>query len=217
MGDPQRLANQASLPFNLTDVDRKVLLQTDDEFVFHDWADLRNIIATNNLEVFRRKPSDLLRYIAWTSDIKAQYGSITNYICKERLHWPLDPSKDPTSQCRNPIPFADPSDFKILRNDWPYGFTPDITHLVVWLKNSIPVNAENGDLTSESRALIDRFIRQSFVARLEKLFPDAEDRVMWFKNWTALQSVRSVEHVHVLVRDVPDEIIVEWTGESRRS
>ncbi|PGH05813.1 hypothetical protein GX51_02786 [Blastomyces parvus] len=215
MGDlpPQPI----NLPFNLTDVDREVLSQTDETFVYHDWADLKSIIAANDLEVFRRKPSDLRRYIAWTTDIKAQYGTITNYICQERLQWQSDGSAPLASQCRNPSPFADPHDYKILRNDWPYGLTPDLTHLVIWLKNSIPVSEDNGDLTDESRSLIDDFIKRTFVARLEKLFPDADDRVLWFKNWTALQSVRAVEHVHVVVRGVPDEIIVEWTGEHARS
>jgi hypothetical protein len=35
---------------------------------------------------------------------------------------------------------------------------------------------------------------------------------MWFKNWKSLQSVPGMEHVHVLVRDVPEDIIAEWTG-----
>ncbi|OAX79347.1 hypothetical protein ACJ72_06334 [Emergomyces africanus] len=218
MGEPPpQSVDPTPTPFNLTDVDRQVLSQTDDEFVYHDWADLKSIIAANNLEVFRRKPSDLVRYIAWTTDIKSQYGSITNYICKERLRWQLDSSTTPASQCRNPTPFADPNDYKILRNDWPYGVTPDVTHLVIWLKNSIPVKDDNGDVTDESRALINDFVTQTFVARLEGLFHDAKDRVMWFKNWTTLQSVRGVEHVHILVRDVPDEIIAEWTGEHARS
>ncbi|EEH11606.1 conserved hypothetical protein [Histoplasma capsulatum G186AR] len=218
MGDvPPQPLNPTSSPFNLTDVDRHVLSQTDDEFVYHDWADLKSIIAANNLEVFRRKPSDLRRYIAWTTDIKAQYGSITNYICKERLRWQLDSSTPQAFQCRNPIPFADPSDYKILRNDWPYGVTSDITHLVIWLKNSIPVREDSGDMTEESRTLINDFVMRTFVARLEKLFRDAKDRVLWFKNWTSLQSVRAVEHVHVVVRDVPDEIITEWTGEHART
>ncbi|PGH04337.1 hypothetical protein AJ79_07117 [Helicocarpus griseus UAMH5409] len=216
MGDPQPL-DSTSLPFNLTEIDRQVLSQTDEEFVYHDWADLKDIVAANKLEVFRRKPSDLVRYIAWTTETKAKYGSITNYVCRERLRWQFDPADDPASHCRNPVPFADPNDYKILRNDWPYGVTPDITHLVVWLKNSIPVKAENGDMTDESRALIGDFVSRTFVARLEKLFPDAKDRVLWFKNWTALQSVRSVEHVHVLVRGLPNEILVEWTGDKARS
>ena len=33
---------------------------------------------------------------------------------------------------------------------------------------------------------------------------------MWFKNWVSLQSVRGVDHVHVLVRDVPEEVLGGW-------
>lgn len=33
-------------PFNLTDVDRQVLAQTDDKFILHDWDDLKSIIGT---------------------------------------------------------------------------------------------------------------------------------------------------------------------------
>ncbi|EEQ87499.1 hypothetical protein RJZ56_007026 [Blastomyces dermatitidis] len=215
MGDLQPQPN--NLPFNLTDVDRQVLSQTDEMFIHHDWDEIKRIIASNNLEAFRRKPSELKRYIAWTTNIKARYGTITNYILQERLKWQLDGSVPLASQCRNPVPFADPSDYRILRNDWPYGVSPELTHIVIWLKNSIPVREDNGDLTDESRTLINDFVNRTFVARLEKLFPDADDRVLWFKNWTALQSVRSLEHVHVVVRGVPDEIIVEWTGEQSRA
>lgn len=76
---------------------------------------------------------------------------------------------------------------------------------------------ENGDVTDESRALIEDFVTRTFVARLEhdpRFADKARDHVLWFKNWAALQSVRSLEHIHVLVRDVPEDIITEWTGES---
>ncbi|EEP81489.1 conserved hypothetical protein [Uncinocarpus reesii 1704] len=170
-------------PFPLTDLDREILSQTDEE--------------------------------SWSIAIKSLYGTITNYICRERLRWPLD--LDPATQCVNQTPFADPHDYKILRNDWPYGVTPDINHIVVWVKNPIPVDEQaGGDLTPESRALIEGFVQRTFVKRLEKEFPDAKERVLWFKNWTALQSVRTLEHIHVLLRNVPDDIVVEWTGESAR-
>jgi hypothetical protein len=32
-------------PFHLTEVDRQVLAQTDDEFVYHDWEELSGIIG----------------------------------------------------------------------------------------------------------------------------------------------------------------------------
>ena len=141
---------------------------------------------------------------------------MTNYILQERLHWqPLETSTaetGPIFEFKNPTPFADPDDYKVLPNDWPYGITPEITHICVWLKGRIPVNHTNGDLTPESRALIERFVREKFVDRLKTL-PNPEDRVQWFKNWTALQSVRGLEHIHVLVRGVPEDILEEWTGE----
>ena len=39
---------------------------------------------------------------------------------------------------------------------------------------------------------------------------DSQERVMWFKNWIKLQSVRAVEHVHVLVKDAGEELLNEW-------
>ncbi|KAF9884883.1 hypothetical protein FE257_000950 [Aspergillus nanangensis] len=213
--------------FNLTEIDRQVLAQTDEEFVYHDWEDLKSIIARNELAILKRKPSDLIRYLAWTKEIKAQYGTITNFICQRRLQWHL-PDLDastgtgaadsgPVFPFNNPIPFADPSDYKILRNDWPYGVTPGISHLVVWLRTPVPVNAGKGDVTDESRALIEDFVRRTFVDRLagEKSsgLVDPKAHVLWFKNWTALQSVRSLEHVHILLRDVPEHLLYEWTGE----
>ena len=37
--------------------------------------------------------------------------------------------------------------------------------------------------------------------------------MLYFKNWVALQSVRALEHVHVLVKDVDPVLIEEWTKE----
>lgn len=221
------MTGEEPLPaFNLTEVDRQVLAQTDEEFVYHDWEDLKAIIARNDLGILKRKPSDLRRYLAWTAEIKAQYGTITNYICQRRLGWHL-PDPDTTNTAgatesgavfpfKNPIPFADPADYKILRNDWPYGVTSDIAHMVVWLRTPVAVKQENGDVTDESRALIEGFVQRTFVARLAReggRYSNPQEHVLWFKNWTALQSVRSLEHIHVLVRGVSEDILQEWTGE----
>lgn len=135
-----------------------------------------------------------------------------NYICQHRLQWPIN---GPISNNR---PFADPEDYRILRNDWPYGLGPGISHLVVWLRTPIPVKSDEGHLTDESRALIEDFVQNKFVARLAEdvgRFPNPESHVLWFKNWVGLQSVRALEHVHVLVRDVPEDILYEWSGETR--
>ena len=80
------------------------------------------------------------------------------------------------------------------------------------MKTKVPVNPEDGSLIPESTALIDGFVNDVFVKPLiEK--GRGEDQVLWFKNWTSLQSVTALEHFHVLVRDVSDEILIGWTGE----
>ncbi|KAI9167424.1 N-acetylglucosamine-induced protein 1 [Paramyrothecium foliicola] len=208
MGDAASVNKSISeAPFPLTEVDKWVLSQTDEEFQKHGWEELKTIIATNNLSVLKRKPSDLRRYIKWTTEIKAEYGSMTQYILAKRLpsSWGWPPFSVASS-----IAFADPTDYHVLLNDWPYGLEPNITHLVVWSRTGIPVDNVNGDLTPESRALVDSFVKRYFV---DVLGQGGEDRVMWFKNWVSLQSVRTLEHVHVLVRDVDDDILERWTGE----
>ena len=97
-------------------------------------------------------------------------------------------------------------------NDWPYGLTPDVTHLIVWSKLRLPDEKPEGYLTPESTALVESFIDRTFTERLAS-FEDvnARDSVLWFRNWTGLQSVRGLEHVHVLVKDAPLALLEEWT------
>ena len=136
-------------------------------------------------------------------------------MLKERLHWqPLaesTPETGPLFDVESPVPFGSSRDLLILYNDWPYGISPGIVHLVIWLKTRIAVEGKEGYLTAASRGLIDEFVKKTFVDRIrEEGVPG--DNVMWFKNWVGLQSVRGVEHVHVLVRNAPQSVLEEWTS-----
>lgn len=111
-------------------------------------------------------------------------------------------SSGPIFACKNQTPFADPADYKILRNDWPYGLADGIVHICVWLKTRLPVSAKTGDLTEEGKQIVDQFVRTEFD---RKLGVEGRDKVLWFKNWTGLQSVRGLEHIHVLVRHIDSE------------
>jgi Protein of unknown function (DUF3605) len=134
---------------------------------------------------------------------------------RKRLKWTPLPSSTresgPRFDYNSPIPFQDERDFKILPNDWPYGMEPGIIHIVVWLKNRLESESKRGDMTPKSREQVDEFVQRRFVERVKGL-PGTREKIQWFKNWTALQSVPGLEHVHVLVRDVPEEIIMEWTS-----
>jgi hypothetical protein len=140
--------------------------------------------------------------MAWTAETKAKYGTMTAYLLEHRLPW-----GSPPFRYNSAIPFSDSSDYQILLNDWPYGLTKDITHIVVWSKTPIPVDEKTGDVTKESRNIIEEFIVRTFGQRL-----GSRERVVWFKNWVQLQSVRALEHVHVLVKDASEADLEFWTG-----
>ena len=89
-----------------------------------------------------------------------------------------------------------------------------IHHIVVWMKNKLPIQGSEGDLTAESRKLINDFVRRTFIEVLPH-GEEREDKIMWFKNWAGLQSVRGIEHVHVLARDIPQNILHNWVSEPR--
>lgn len=111
-------------------------------------------------------------------------------------------------------PLAAESDYKILLNDWPYALAPGITHVIVWTRTRIPADDDKGDLLPESRRQIEEFVKKRFV---DDLGEGGAERVLWFKNWVALQSVRALEHFHVLVRDVDDDMLERWAGERPKS
>ncbi|KAL9054396.1 MAG: hypothetical protein Q9206_003559, partial [Seirophora lacunosa] len=138
-----------------------------------------------------------------------------------RLRWTPLPSPSPYAEdsgpefeTANPVPFADARDYRILRNDWPYGVEKDIAHLIVWLKNRLDVQDDNnGDLTEEARAQVQAFVDRVFIQTLGG--ETERERVIWFRNWTGLQSVQGIEHVHVLVLGAGEELLEEWTGEEK--
>ena len=69
-------------------------------------------------------------------------------------------------------------------------------------------------MTAESRRVIEGFVKGTFEARLDDQYGRGEGKnhVLWFKNWVSLQSVRGVDHVHVLVRDAPEDLLEAWTA-----
>ena len=83
-----------------------------------------------------------------------------------------------------------------MLNDWPYGFDSGIKHILVWTRTPIAVDDDRGDVTPESKRIIEDFVERQFVHALAKEAgisnEKARERVMWFKNWVSLQSVRGV-------------------------
>jgi hypothetical protein len=196
-------------PFPLTAIDWHQLTLTDADSTPHSWTDLTSLISSNKLEELKRWPSALKAYLAWTAHVKQKYGSVMTYLLDQRLHW--TPLPDETGALRfpvkNAVPFGDAEDFTILRNDWGYALEPGVCHVVVWLKQRLPVD-ERGALSAEGREMVDAFVEREFRRGVDE--GERGSQVLWFKNGTDLQSVRSLEHVHVLLRDAEEEVLKRW-------
>ncbi|KAK8169203.1 hypothetical protein BKA80DRAFT_269006 [Phyllosticta citrichinensis] len=176
--------------------DRRIIGTPNSEYQPYTWEQVKDIVASNRLGDLVRKPSELRRYRHYTHELVRNYGSIVNFVQKERLKWDdLTP--------RGP-PFSNPGDIKILHNDWPYGVDERIVHLVVWTKFDLDEDAATGDLTGRARQAIDDYVTQTFRGQVDR----DSDRVIWFKNWRSLKSVHAVEHFHVMLQD-PDLAFVD--------
>jgi hypothetical protein len=136
--------------------DRQIISTPDCEYRIQSWDAVREFVSKNELENFKRVPSELRRYKAFTYQLARRYGSVTNFMLTERLRW------DEPVQARG-LPFEYPDDYKILYNDWPYGIDPRIVHLVVWTKFSIDEDPDTGKITNEAKAALDGFMNNTFL------------------------------------------------------
>jgi len=156
------------------------------------WPEVHFIIATNRLELFARSSAQTKQYLEFKHELKELKVSILDHILNEELRWKMEDLREEGEI------FAHESDIKILYNKFPYYFEEDVSHLCVWSKVRIPTdpNSDVGDISEETREQIRKYIENTFIKPLGITWDDVE----WFKNWTSLQSVRSISHIHVLIK-----------------
>ncbi|TDZ13714.1 N-acetylglucosamine-induced protein 1 [Colletotrichum spinosum] len=193
-------------PFKLTEGDIRALRGHLDDFNHHTWEQAKQVIAAGEMGQLQREPRDLRNYIMWLAKIGETHGSVLEFVRRERLHWPMPIVP------RSHVPFAHPEDWKILWNDWSYGFADGIMHLVVWSKSVIPVDAATGLPTAETTRLVENFLDCTFG---KALGCRRDEDLLWFKQKAAWQSVRAVEHIHVLVRHVQLRDVERFVGRAR--
>ncbi|SMY18597.1 unnamed protein product [Zymoseptoria tritici ST99CH_1A5] len=193
--------------------DLRTLSTPDAHFTPQTWSEVATLIAENRLEDFQRVPSELYRYRKFVEDVEREWGSVVRFLVRERLGWEVDGKgrvvgEEGGGEVGLEERLRREDLYKILPNDWPYGLSPSITHLVVWTKFTLPTDPDSptGDLTPAAKNAVQAFVDRKFSSVCGK------DNVLWFRNGAALKSVRAVEHFHVLLRDAKPEWVEAWTG-----
>lgn len=167
----------------------------------YSWGEIENIIQSNQLERFARLEEGTKRYLEFKKTLKVTGQSVFLFLVINQLQWAkpedIEGLNDEEIIIRPKLDnFQSPEDIKILANDFPYNLESGIVHLCVWTKFKIPpdINSPFGDISEQTRRIIEKYLRKTFCKYV------SWDDIQWFKNWESLQSVKSLSHIHVIVR-----------------
>ncbi|KAI9478782.1 MAG: hypothetical protein EXX96DRAFT_572269 [Benjaminiella poitrasii] len=87
----------------------------------HPWEEIVHYVSINQVSKLRRNKTAQDIYQKWTKDTVDKYGSVENYLLKEKIHFP------PSSELG----------ILILPNDFPYSVDPGIEHILIWSKEPL--------------------------------------------------------------------------------
>lgn len=165
-----------------------------------EWIEIKEIVASGELQRLKRCPEETEKYHEHKRVLAEQHVSIGDYILS-KLGWSekeLEEFNGDDDDTRLSRSFSNRDLFKLTVNDFPYDFAPEVFHLLIWSKISLPLytsDEDNADVRVDTHDKIEEFIKQNL-----KLYLDPQtDDYSWFINYKSLQSIRGIPHVHLLI------------------
>lgn len=185
----------------------------------YTWSEVRGIVKSNKLENFARSKESTERYHRFKQELREKGITIFKYLLTHQLNWynsednggksitEIEDDSQIVIKLEGTTMFENDQDWKILFNHFPYHFEEDVTHLCIWSKVPIPAdpNSPYGDISPQTRRQVDQFLDRIILLRLGI---DSEN-MTWFKNWAALQSVKAISHIHVIIKGITKEQLGE--------
>lgn len=179
------------------------------------WNQINNFIETKELYKLRRSKEETVKYHKHKDFLKSQNVSILDYILN-KLDWTeseidqLNNLQYATNQQRLKIIFTQNDLFKATINDFPYFYDKYIIHLLIWSKVKIPIYVndttdidmfdthsqnEFPKMNPSTKKKVENFLEKTLSKYDLKYVKDYN----WFINYSNLQSVKAVSHVHLLI------------------
>lgn len=169
------------------------------------WNKVAYLIKTYELDKLGRSESQLQAYHDFKSDMASKNIDLTTNLLINTMHWlPSTTDIHMTSAdslklitYKDPRPFANTEDVYISMNEFPYFIKEKTLHLLIWVKFPMPPDptSEIGDIDDNTKAVIDKYIRRNFI----EILGIPGDKLLWWKNYTVVQSIKTIPHIHVLV------------------
>lgn len=180
------------------------------------WETVKKLVDQYDLEKLGRSAEQLQKYHDFKAQMREKNIDLATHLFISTLKW-LPPDADihmPPSEAVKLIkpedtrPFCNPHDVCITLNDFPYYIAGRTLHMLVWVKFPMDPDPASpiGDIDDSMKAIIERYIRATFVEHAGV----NRDDIIWWKNYAAIQSIKTIPHVHVLVNlDNDTEGVVE--------
>lgn len=169
------------------------------------WNQLTHYIESYQLDKLGRSKEQLQAYRNFKKEMAQKNISITTNLMINEMHWlPKDTDPHLSSdeavkliKYNDPRPFANPGDVFIALNKFPYYIKEKTIHLLVWVKFPMlpDPKSEIGDIDDHTKAIIEKYIHKTFVQNLGI----RRDHLVWWKNYTRIQSIKAIPHIHVLI------------------
>lgn len=177
-----------------------------------NWYQAEDVIRNNELGKFKRSFEELTKYRQHRANLKRQGIPSINKLLADELGWvQVDKNYKIISKenlkAKSTKLLNHSDDIKITMNRFPYHFTKDIAHLLVWTKIPISNDPKSpiGDISPQTRRTINNYITKLFVST----YGIPQENILWFRNWTELQSIKEFSHIHVLIKALSHEKIQE--------
>lgn len=105
-------------------------------------------------------------------NLKQKYGSVIDFVLKERLGWEFESSGEGNGDGEEEkVKLVvrgekwGEGNVKVLWNDWPYGIDEKIVHLVVWTKFLLDEIPGEDRLVPEVEKEIVDYVEETFVVQ----------------------------------------------------
>ncbi|KAJ1796427.1 hypothetical protein LPJ59_003757 [Coemansia sp. RSA 2399] len=146
------------------------------------WKRFKELVDAGNLEPLGRSYSLQDTYEEYNAAIRLKHGSVANYLTRHVLADFIAETMVPGFDSQAPL--AASTDFMFRANDFPYYFSDNVEHWVLWCKKQLHPGFEAP--AAAAQAIVDRF----------------GSNVEWryFVNPVKMQSVPQLSHAHVFVK-----------------
>ena len=184
------------------------------------WSQITHLVKTYQLERLGRSQSQLKSYHDFKEQMAQQGICLTTNLLVNTMHWlPADtdirlPAEEAVQRVtyKDARLFAAAEDVYISINEFPYYIQERTLHLLVWVRSPMPPDpaSDIGDIDSTTKETIERYVMATFVRKAGV----PRDHLVWWKNYTKIQSIKAIPHVHVLI-NLADDVDGELERKAR--